>query len=359
LTLSIHESVYSRRMVHFFSEIDPLNAALRQMTAQYTSVFVLVDENTQHLCLNLIQPALPSLKIISISSGEQHKSLDTCGQIWSLLTAYEADRKALLINLGGGVITDMGGFAASCYKRGIDFINIPTTLLAMVDAAVGGKTGIDYEGFKNQIGLFREAREILICPVFLQTLGHRQLRSGLAEMIKHYLIADGGAFYQFGQSPIAPDLDAIRRAIDIKSSIVALDPEEKNIRKKLNFGHTVGHALESFRLQTTQPLLHGEAVAYGMAVEALIAQRLSLLESGKAKQVVEKIAAIFDLRPLTPEDMDGIMRFIPHDKKSESGKIRMALIDDIGSCKIDIEVSGGDVKNVISDFNKIMEIYAP
>ena len=271
--------------------------------------------------------------IITIRSGEASKNLKTCEHIWDELTSKLADRKALLINLGGGVISDMGGFAASCYKRGVDFVNIPTTLLAMADASVGGKTGIDFNGFKNQIGVFSEAKEVLICGEFLKTLDHRQLRSGLAEVVKHYLIADRAAFMSFTQTRrVAPSIAVIQKAVEIKSSIVAQDPFEKNTRKKLNFGHTIGHALESYGLTTHEPLLHGEAVAYGMAVETYL-------------------ETVFALRHLSIEATDAILSIVLQDKKNEAGVIKMALIDDIGSCKIDVEVSADDIKAAINYFN--------
>jgi 3-dehydroquinate synthase len=342
-------------MVSFFSDIPALNQTLFELTRPYSSVFILFDENTVEYCLPLITPSLSRPHTIQISSGEENKNLHTCGLIWTTLTEQFADRKSLLINLGGGVITDMGGFAGSCYKRGIDFINIPTTLLAMVDASVGGKTGIDFDEYKNQIGVFNEAKEVLICPSFLETLDKRQIFSGHAEVIKHYLIADGQSFLNYDVNDV-PGIDMIRKAVEIKSSIVMHDPLEKNVRKKLNFGHTIGHALESYKLKTSAPLLHGEAVAYGMAIETVISGQKSLMGEEKAEIVVQKLQTDFALRRLSEEDVDGLMAYIYQDKKNENGRIKMSLIDNIGSCLTDIEISTDEVKNAIAQFNSGLKV---
>jgi len=345
-------------MAYFFNDIISFNQRLADLVRPFTAVFVLADENTEKHCLPLLSAVLGGAYIITIPSGEKNKNLQTCERIWDELTAHMADRKALLINLGGGVICDMGGFAASCYKRGIDFINIPTTLLAMVDASVGGKTGIDFHNFKNQIGVFCEAKEVLICDVFLETLDERQLRSGMAEVVKHYLIADGLSFLDFSRSmSVKPDLEAIKKAVEIKSNIVAQDPFEKNVRKKLNFGHTTGHALESYSLGTDVPMLHGEAVAYGMAIETYIAAFKSLIDEEKAGFVCHTLRAFFGLRPMTDSGTEGILSIVVQDKKNERGVVKMSHIDDIGSCKIDIGVNADEIKEAIGYFNKSVAIH--
>ena len=342
-------------MVSFFSDIASLNSQLAILVGAYSAVFVLVDENTEKHCLPLIKPGLRTFQTITINSGEKNKNLQSCEQIWDSLTEKEADRKALLINLGGGVTSDMGGFAASCYKRGIDFINVPTTLLAMSDASVGGKTGIDFQGFKNQIGLFSEAKEVLICNEFLKTLDDRQLRSGLAEVVKHYLIADGLSFLDFSRNiGPSPDLESIKKAVAIKSEIVAEDPHEKNVRKKLNFGHTVGHALESYSLTTDAPLLHGEAVAYGMSIETYIAAFKSLIDEEKAGFICHTLRSAFNLNPLPENITSEILALVIQDKKNENGQIKMALINDIGSCQIDVEVSTEEIREAIGYSNKTL-----
>jgi 3-dehydroquinate synthase len=346
-------------MVSFFSDIVSLNTKLATLVGPYISVFVLVDENTEKYCLPLVKSTFPNAYSITIASGEKNKNLKSCERIWDALTDKMADRKALLINLGGGVISDIGGFAASCYKRGIDFINIPTTLLAMADASVGGKTGIDFNGFKNQIGLFSEAKEVLISDQFLITLDERQLRSGLAEVVKHYLIADGPSFLDFSrESETKVGLESIKKTVAIKSRIVVEDPHEKNIRKKLNFGHTIGHALESYSWATDEPLLHGEAVAYGMAIETYIAVFISCIDGEKAGFICHTLRSVFVLRPLPADMTDSILALIMQDKKNENGKVRMALLDDIGSCKIDVEVSADVIRDAIDLFNNTITIYA-
>ena len=342
-------------MVSFFSDIVSLNSQLAALAGSHSAVFVLVDENTEKHCLPLIKRALPTFQTITIPSGENNKNLKSCELMWDSLTEKAADRKALLINLGGGVICDMGGFAASCYKRGIDFINIPTTLLAMADASVGGKTGIDFQGFKNQIGLFSDSKEVLIYNEFLKTLEDRQLRSGLAEVVKHYLIADGLSFLDFSRGiELRPDLESIKKAVAIKSKIVAEDPDEKNVRKKLNFGHTVGHALESYSLTREAPLLHGEAVAYGMAIETYIAAFKSLIDEEKAGFICHTLRSAFDLKPMPENTTAEILALVIQDKKNENGRVKMALIDDIGSCQTDVEVSTSEIKEAIGYFNRTL-----
>lgn len=339
-------------MVHFFSGIETLNIHLGNIQARYSGVFVLVDENTREYCFPLVSSVLNQVKIIEISSGEVNKTLGSCEQIWKALTEAQADRKSVLVNLGGGVITDMGGFAASCFKRGIDFINIPTTLLAMVDASVGGKTGIDFHTFKNQIGVFNEAKEVLICNEFLKTLDDRQLVSGLAEVLKHYLIADGEAFLSFTKRNVLTQSEIIRKAVAIKSGIVEADPFEANIRKKLNFGHSVGHALESHRLGSAEELLHGEAVAYGMMIETCIAVQKSMLTIDNARQVFTTLRSVFELQTLSDDDIEAVLSNVNQDKKNDNGVVRMALINDIGSCLTDIAVTTDEIRGAIDQFNQ-------
>jgi len=234
----------------------------------YSKVAILVDENTKRNCL----PKLPQLEnsiIIEVTSGEINKSISSCNYIWEQLSEHNFDRDSLLINLGGGVIGDMGGFAASTYKRGIDFIQVPTTLLAMVDASVGGKLGVDFNGLKNQIGLFNNPESVLIFPEFLETLPENQLKSGYAEVVKHALISDNNLWEKIISVPFNEMNwgEIIETSINIKNKIVLSDPYEKGERKKLNFGHTFGHAVESYYLEKGTPILHGEAVLMGILLE--------------------------------------------------------------------------------------------
>ncbi|MCW3125550.1 MAG: 3-dehydroquinate synthase [Bacteroidetes bacterium] len=325
--------------VTFFDTIEPLSAKIKEIVQRHNAVFIICDENTEKHCLPLISGAFEKGYIISVKSGEQHKNLESCTMIWSLLTKQMADRNALIINLGGGVICDMGGFAASCYKRGIDFVHIPTTLLAMVDASVGGKTGIDFDGYKNQVGVFREAVEVLMYPVFFGTLEERQIRSGMAEVIKHYLIADADAFDEVSKKGVLlPDRPLIAKAIRIKSQFVDADPLEKNIRKALNFGHTIGHALESHYLDSATPMLHGEAVAIGMAVETIISNKLELLTSDKAQEILTVLKTNFNLKPLPQADIDAVISLTAQDKKNAGQERKLVLLTDIGSYRIDVDV---------------------
>lgn len=306
---------------------------------QFSSVYVLVDENTSHHCYPLIATKFPAHRIIQIKSGEKNKTLDTCQTIWRHLAEANADRKALLVNLGGGVIGDMGGFAAGCYKRGIAFINIPTTLLAMVDASVGAKCGIDFMGFKNQLGLFNEPTAVFIHTPFLKTLPERDLHSGFAEVIKHYLIADRIEFEALLNEPkplVEFDFELlVRKSVSIKQSIVEQDPTEQGIRKALNFGHTIGHAIESFYLtKPHEKLLHGEAIAMGMLAESLLSLKRGLLNESELKAIEKCILSYFKPQLMAMQDFEEIIQLTTHDKKNEAGQVRFTLLNGIGSYTI-------------------------
>ena len=303
---------------------------LKRIIANASKVFILTDENVAPFWLPETEYWLGCDEAVEIvlKPGEQHKNLQTVQRIWKTLMRHHADRNALLINLGGGVITDLGGFAASTYKRGIKFINVPTTLLAMVDAAIGGKTGIDFGGGKNQIGTFAEAEEVILDSVFLETLPQRELLSGLSEMLKYGFIADSNLlnvslenFQQF-----------IPRCGEIKREIVAKDPTEKGLRKVLNFGHTLGHAVESHCLTTDHPLLHGEAVALGMAG----ALWLSVKHFGLDEQVLNDYEKMLPTLlseaeiALTDADIEPIMDYLAYDKKNKGEKPQFVLLEAVG-----------------------------
>ena len=319
-----------------------------------SQVFILTDENVAPFWLPEVAHWLhcDSATDIVIKAGEQHKNLQTIQRIWKTLLKHHADRNALLVNLGGGVITDLGGFAASTYKRGIKFIHIPTTLLAMVDAAIGGKTGIDFGGGKNQIGTFAEAEEVIIDPVFLETLPERELCSGLAEMLKYGFIADTNLL----NVNLENYQQYITRAGEIKSEIVAKDPTEKGLRKILNFGHTIGHAIESHCLTTDFPLLHGEAVALGM----LGALWLSVQQCGldeKVLQDYEKQLPILlsetELN-LTEADVTPILGYLALDKKNKGEKPQFVLLEAVGKPIWDVEVEPEKVKaSLVYIINKV------
>ena len=303
----------------------------------YSKLFILVDETTNEFCLPKLLPLLEveiPIEIIEIEAGEEMKNISTCVEIWSILADLGADRKSALLNLGGGVITDLGGFVASTFKRGIDFINIPTTLLGMVDAAIGGKNGVDLGALKNQIGVINAPKLVLIDTDFLETLPQNHMKSGLAEMLKHGLIFDKTYWNQFKdlQDLNFDDLDQmIHRSVEIKNEIVYQDPTETGMRKALNFGHTLGHAIESHFLQTLTPLLHGEAIAIGMVLESYISKEKNLISAAEYIEIKSTLLAIFGKHIFTSNDIEAILNLLIHDKKNEYGTVQFALINSIGT----------------------------
>ncbi len=319
--------------------------ALNQLIAhqKYSSVFIVTDSHSNDCCLPKFLPQLAvdiPIEIIEFESGESAKNINTCVEIWNILTDLGADRKSLLVNLGGGVVTDLGGFVASTFKRGIDFVNIPTTLLAMVDASVGGKNGVDLGALKNQIGVINTPALLVIDTSYLETLPQNEMRSGLAEMLKHGLVYDKTYWEKFLDLAAIDfaDFDAlIYESIAIKNAIVSQDPTENGIRKALNFGHTLGHAIESYFLESDdkETLLHGEAIAAGMVLEAFISWKKGLLTKREYAQVKAAIFAVFDPIPFVEKDYAPIFGLLIHDKKNEYGKVQFALLDGIGKIKID------------------------
>ena len=298
-------------------------------TSSYSKVAVLVDENTKKYCLNLL-PRINHSIIIEIDSGEKNKTISTCNLIWEQLTKNNFDRNSLLINLGGGVIGDMGGFAASTYKRGIDFIQIPTTLLAMVDASIGGKLGVDFNGLKNQVGLFSDPRSVIINPIFLQTLAEEELKSGFSEVVKYALITDKRLWKKITNTPFnnLEWKEVIYTSLEIKNKIVTSDPKEEGERKKLNFGHTFGHAIESYYLEKGTPILHGEAIFMGIILES----EISDLTQSEKNEIKNYILSNFAL-PYTPKK-PYLHKFLLNDKKNQEGKINFSLLKGIGNCTI-------------------------
>ena len=324
------------------------------LAKKYSSIFILVDEHTNDFCLPKFLPNLATeipIEIIEIEAGEEIKNITTCVEIWSILSELGADRKSLIINLGGGVITDIGGFIASTFKRGIDFINVPTTLLGMVDASIGGKNGVDLGNLKNQIGVINVPQLLLIDTSFLETLSQKEMRSGLAEMLKHGLIYDKKYWEQFlvlSEIDFA-DFDAlIYRSIEIKNEIVKQDPTENGIRKALNFGHTLGHAIESHFLESLTPLLHGEAIAIGMILESYISKEKGLLTNEEFHQIKYTITDIFEKQIFDENDIKSIQNLLIHDKKNEYGKVQFALINGIGKTTINQSV---DNELIIKSFD--------
>jgi 3-dehydroquinate synthase len=337
----------------FFETIDSLKSNLNDRLKNFSFVFVLADENVLDHCYPLLKESLPAHKVIQVLSGEENKVLSSCEYIWAKLTKANADRNALLINLGGGVIGDIGGFAASCYKRGISFVNIPTTLLAMVDASIGGKTGVDFAELKNQIGLFVEPRAVLICPNFLSTLPAREMKAGLAEVVKHYLIADADAIEKMSQLYQTEMMDLVKEAISIKTKFVEADPLESSIRKALNFGHTVGHAIESYYLHSETALLHGEAVVVGMICESYISQQLNLISEEELRKISEQLFSIFLPVAIDSKAFESITALLKKDKKNTSTQTRFSLLKGIGDYRIDVEIVDELIKKSLEYFNSL------
>lgn len=320
----------------------------------YSSYYILCDENTLQHCLPILItncPLLGQAHIMEVESGEMSKDIDICRYIWQTLNENLADRETLMINLGGGVVSDLGGFCASVYKRGIDFINIPTSLLAMADASVGGKTGIDFNNQKNLLGTFTQPKAVFIFPDFLKTLPQRHHHNGLAEIYKIALIADAGFWRQIPSDLENKNMEAlITRSVVLKNRIVMADPLDKNKRKLLNFGHTIGHAVESAYLGTTRELLHGEAVVVGMMVESNLAMQKKLITKIEYKQITETIKSL--LPPRLPElNPKELLLAIKNDKKSSRQTPRFSLPDKIGSGAIDVLVSSKQITSAITRFN--------
>ncbi len=334
--------------------IAPIQEAIGTFLAseEYSKYVVIADTNTRKHCYPLLKPYLPKHHLIVVPPGEQHKNLVTCEKIWNEMTRLELDRHALVLNLGGGVIGDMGGFCAATYKRGIDFVQIPTTLLSQVDASVGGKLGIDFQGFKNHLGVFTQPKIVLIDASFLQTLSYIELRSGFAEIVKHCLIADATKWEEIRKKDFEdqkwPDL--IAHSVEIKKRIVAEDPTEKGLRKILNFGHTIGHAVETYFLSKPpkERLLHGEAIAAGMIMEAYVSFRKKMIDLQTLEQIEEFIFSVYGKVDLQMTDVPTVILLAQQDKKNKGGELRFSLLTGLGSCGFDIKVTPGEFQQAMA-----------
>jgi len=325
----------------------------------YSRLLVLMDENTHRECYPLIRAKLPEHNFIIIFAGEEHKTLSTCEKIWEQLTINQCDRDTLLLNLGGGVLGDMGGFVAGCYKRGIRFIQVPTTLLAQVDASVGAKTGIDFLNYKNQLGLFQQPEAVYIYPTFLKTLTPRQLLAGFAEVVKHYLIADKAGWAAFRLQELNElDLNVIiKHSIAIKTAIVEQDKKEKNIRKALNFGHTVGHAVESYFMGFDRDcVLHGEAVAAGMICEAYISWQKGLLSREHLAEITHYITHTFYLPEIPYFTYKSVFELMLQDKKNQNAQILCTLLSDIGTPLINQPIDYECLMNSLEYYEQVIQV---
>ncbi len=311
----------------------------------YSKIFILVDENTHEYCLPIFLAQVTTateIEVIEIESGELNKNIETCTGVWQALSELDADRKSLMINLGGGVVTDLGGFVASTFKRGITFINVPTTLLAMVDASVGGKTGVDLGALKNQVGVINQAEMVLVVPSFLKTINERQLLSGFSEMLKHGLIQDLSYWETLKKIKNFDNLDRlIYNSVVIKNNVVLQDPTEQNLRKILNYGHTLGHAIESYFLESKEheALLHGEAIAIGMVLEGYLSQKLCGLSTKELTDIKTTFFKFYQKIDFNSKDLEAILALLKFDKKNTHGQINFALLKAIGNPAIDIQVA--------------------
>lgn len=317
---------------------------------QYSSIFILVDENTKENCLPILIKSLPSTNfhLIEIKAGEINKNIETCQNIWSFMVKSGADRKSCLLNLGGGVIGDMGGFSASTFYRGMDFIQIPTTLLSQVDASIGGKLGIDFMDLKNAIGLFKNPNRVYISAHFLKTLPFREIRSGFAELIKHGLIASEKDWNDLLQINHINDVDNweayIIPSLKIKKAVVEKDPFEKGLRKSLNYGHTIGHAIESHALSNNISLLHGEAVAIGLICESYLSHKVVGLPRVQLDAISSYILKHYEKFELKKSDFPTYLKLMTKDKKNENQVINFTMISTIGQVVLDQTANNSLIK---------------
>ena len=325
---------------------------------EHDRIFVLVDETTNKLCWALVKDylCLKDAQTIVIGATDRRKNLDTLVHVWESLQQGKATRHSLLINLGGGMVTDLGGFAASTYKRGINFINVPTTLLAMVDASVGGKTGINFGGLKNEIGVFNDAEFVLLDTNWLRTLDEENIRSGYAEMLKHGLIADDTMWaelinFNLAQPNLRQLASMLNKSVRIKERIVTEDPHEKGIRKALNLGHTFGHAFESWAMKR-QPILHGYAVAFGLIAELYLATTQTDFPTERMRQTVNFIRAYYGSLPITCNDYPELIELMHHDKKNRGNEINVTLLGGIGDIRIDQTITEEDIKEALDFFRE-------
>ena len=322
-----------------------------------SKIVVIVDENVQEHCLDFLITSFDCLKeaeVILLPSGEENKVWEVCYQVWEALSEYGIGRSDLIINLGGGVVTDMGGFIASVYKRGVHFIHIPTTLVGMIDASIGGKTGVDLGNYKNQLGVFSHPSMIYIDPIFLNTLSDAALMSGYAEMLKHALIADVSQWERLKnvqEVRALIDTTYLIESIRVKFDIVEIDPKDGHIRKKLNAGHTIGHALEGYFLDKN-PLDHGHAVALGLLGESFIAVQQGLLNKSDFEEIQHVITRNFQRVQMDESAIEAIVQLAKNDKKNRNAKINCSLLTQIGKCNIDCMVSAAEIKDALEFLNK-------
>lgn len=345
------------QQVTYTNEVD---ATLSQVLASTpaSQLFVIVDTNTARLVL----PQLNKLRdatVITIAAGDTNKTINTVAQVWLSLSQSNATRQSAIVNLGGGMVTDLGGFAAATFKRGIRFVNVPTTLLGAVDAAVGGKTGVNFNGLKNEVGVFAEASDVIVSSCFFDTLPNQEFLSGYAEMIKHGMLHSCETFNSLiRQHPSCCDTELVLRqlqqSIHIKQSIVEQDPQEHGIRRTLNWGHTVGHALESLAMRRNNPVPHGYAVAWGMVVESVLSHIKHKFPSEELHQLATFVKEHYGVYPITCDDYPELLDLMHHDKKSHHGEINCTLLVQCGNASIDNTIEEEDMRVALDIFRDLM-----
>ena len=328
---------------------------------KYDKLFILTDTTTEKLCLPLLKDceAIKGATSIIIGATDTHKTLETLAFVWQKMGEGGASRHSLLINLGGGMVTDLGGFAASTFKRGIPYINIPTTLLSMVDAAVGGKTGINFGGLKNEIGAFSKSVSVIVDTVFLRTLDYENICSGYAEMLKHGLISNEDAWAEllcFSLNTIDYDRlqELVAKSIQVKERIVEEDPTEKGIRKALNLGHTAGHAFESLALAENRPVLHGYAVAWGLVAELYLSCTKASFPKEKMRQCVNFIKQYYGAFAFDCKNYEQLYQYMTHDKKNVAGVINFTLLSNIGEILIDQSATKEEIFEMLDFYRETM-----
>lgn len=333
----------------YFDSWDEISKSIND--GNYSKVICIVDDNTQNHCLPRLEQMIKGqLNVIMVKSGEKYKTIDTCTKIWKEMMYIGADRHSIVITLGGGVVGDMGGFCAATFMRGMSFIHVPTTLLSQVDSAVGGKLGVDLNGYKNMVGLILNPNAVYIFPEFIKSLPNRELFSGFAEMIKHALISNHDLWNDIKAiNPLTHKdwTEDIYKSINVKYLITEEDPLEKSIRKKLNFGHTIGHAIESENLKNEFPLLHGEAIAIGMICECHISYQKGFLAVEVLNEISQVVLDLYDRHPDAVTNIKDIASNTKHDKKNKGGVIKCTLLKGIGNAIIDQEISQSEIHKAL------------
>ncbi|MFC0877634.1 3-dehydroquinate synthase [Saccharicrinis sp. FJH2] len=325
-----------------------------------SEIFILTDDNTLEKCADILKEniILAGAHFITIKSGDDHKKVDALVDVWKYMTHNGADRHSLFISLGGGMVTDLGGFAASTFKRGVHFFNVPTTLLAIVDAAVGGKTGINFEGLKNEIGVINHAEAVLVDTRFLKTLDQENFISGYAEMIKHALLSSQADWDEIcAYDTTDPDYELLKpivgKSIAIKERVVAEDPYEKGIRKALNLGHTIGHALESMAMEQGRPVLHGYAVAWGLISELYLSHKKLNFPEKTLDQLVDLVVRNYGSFQFVSEDYDRLYELMLHDKKNKGGMINFTFMKNIGEVQINMNCTRKEIDDSLDYLRKV------